>query len=190
MTRDEYLAQLRALLTGRTPPDELERILAYYSDYFNEAGPEGEARVLQELGTPAELVGRILGAGRVRETAEDRPPMDDRRGMGLPALWKVLLAICAAPIAIPLVVAGAAVVLGAVIGGGVCVVAGIAAAWMGFAVLFSDGLASMMLCCGVGMLSSGIGLLLIGGSFALGGLCYRATARAMNRWLLRKEARV
>ena len=201
MTRDEYLAQLRALLTGRMPPDELERILAYYSDYFNEAGPEGEARVLQELGTPAELVGRILGAGRVRETAEDRPPMDDRRGMGLPALWKVLLAICAAPIAIPLVVAGAAVVLavlvsvaalvlGAVIGGGVCVAAGIAAAWMGFAVLFSDGLASMMLCCGVGMLSSGVGLLLIGGSFALGGLCYRATARAMSRWLLRKEARV
>ena len=27
MTREEYLAQLRALLTGRTPPDELERIL-------------------------------------------------------------------------------------------------------------------------------------------------------------------
>ena len=30
MTREEYLAQLRALLTGRTPPDELERILASY----------------------------------------------------------------------------------------------------------------------------------------------------------------
>ena len=71
MTRDEYLAQLRALLTGRTPPEELERILAYYTDYFNEAGPEGEARVIQELGTPAELVGRILGAGRV---GDDSPP--------------------------------------------------------------------------------------------------------------------
>ena len=39
MTREEYLAQLRALLTGRTPPDELERILAYYTEYFDEAGP-------------------------------------------------------------------------------------------------------------------------------------------------------
>ena len=43
MTRDEYLAQLRALLTGRTPPDELERILTYYTEYFDEAGPAGEA---------------------------------------------------------------------------------------------------------------------------------------------------
>ena len=41
MTREEYLAQLRALLTGRTPPDELERILAYYTEYFDEAGPQG-----------------------------------------------------------------------------------------------------------------------------------------------------
>ena len=45
MTREEYLAQLRALLTGRTPPDELERILAYYTEYFDEAGPQGEGRV-------------------------------------------------------------------------------------------------------------------------------------------------
>ena len=51
MTREEYLAQLRALLTGRTPPDELERILAYYTEYFDEAGPQGEGRVIRELGT-------------------------------------------------------------------------------------------------------------------------------------------
>lgn len=41
MTREEYLAQLRALLTGRTPPDELERILAYYTEYFDQAGLQG-----------------------------------------------------------------------------------------------------------------------------------------------------
>ena len=66
MTREEYLAQLRALLTGRTPPDELERILAYYTEYSDEAGPQGEGRVIRELGTPAELVGRVLGAQRSR----------------------------------------------------------------------------------------------------------------------------
>ena len=86
MTRDEYLAQLRALLTGRTPPDELERIVAYYTEYFDEAGPAGEARVVQELGTPAELVGRILGANRVRETPAERTP--PTRGSGHSSLWK------------------------------------------------------------------------------------------------------
>ena len=199
MTRDEYLAQLRALLTGRTPPEELERILAYYTDYFNEAGPEGEARVIQELGTPAELVGRILGADRVGDDSPP-PPQDFRQGSGLSALWKVLLAICAAPIAIPLIVAGAGLVLavfvvaallvaGAIFGGAMCVIVGVAAAWTGFGVLFSQGLATMLLYCGLGMLSSGIGLLLIGGSLALCGLCFRCTARAMGRWLERREAR-
>ena len=199
MTRDEYLAQLRALLTGRTPPEELERILAYYTDYFNEAGPEGEARVIQELGTPAELVGRILGAGRVGDDSPP-PPQDFRQGSGLSALWKVLLAICAAPIAIPLIVAGAGLVLavfvvaallvaGAFFGGAMCVIVGVAAAWTGFGVLFSQGLATMLLYCGLGMLSSGIGLLLIGGSLAMCGLCFRCTARAMGRWLERREAR-
>ena len=190
MTRDEYLAQLRALLTGRTPPDELERIVAYYTEYFDEAGPAGEARVVQELGTPAELVGRILGANRVRETPAERTPPP--RGSGHSSLWKVLLAICAAPIAIPLIIAAVIVVL-ALAFVVVCVVAigvGIVTAWSGFSVLFSAGMATMMFFCGMGMLSSGVGLLMIAGSFALGGLCFRAMAGALNRWLMRREARV
>ncbi|MFQ7854217.1 MAG: DUF1700 domain-containing protein [Flavonifractor plautii] len=100
MTREEYLAQLRALLTGRTPPDELERILAYYTEYFDEAGPQGEGRVIRELGTPAELVGRVLGAQRSRTVPAERdcpPEGAARERHGLGTLWKVLLAICAAP---------------------------------------------------------------------------------------------
>ena len=200
MTRDEYLAQLRALLTGRTPPEELERILAYYTDYFNEAGPEGEARVIQELGTPAELVGRILGAGRVGDDSPP-PPQDFRQGSGLSALWKVLLAICAAPIAIPLILlavllilavllAAAGVVIGFVLGGAGCIVGGVAAAWSGIAVLFTHGMATTMFFCGVGMLCSGFGLLLIAGGFALGGLICGALAGALGRWLRRKEGAV
>ena len=114
MTREEYLAQLRALLTGRTPPDELERILAYYTEYFDEAGPQGEGRVIRELGTPAELVGRVLGAQRSRTVPAERdcpPEGAARERHGLGTLWKVLLAICAAPIAIPLILVVVAMVL-------------------------------------------------------------------------------
>ena len=113
MTREEYLAQLRALLTGRTPPDELERILAYYTEYFDEAGLQGEGRVIRELGTPAELVGRVLGAQRSRTVPAERdcpPEGAARERHGLGTLWKVLLAICAAPIAIPLILVVVAMV--------------------------------------------------------------------------------
>ena len=204
MTREEYLAQLRALLTGRTPPDELERILAYYTEYFDEAGLQGEGRVIRELGTPAELVGRVLGAQRSRTVPAERdcpPEGAARERHGLGTLWKVLLAICAAPIAIPLIIAAVIVVLalafvvvcvvaGVAIGGVVAIGVGIVTAWSGFSVLFSAGMATMMFFCGMGMLSSGVGLLMIAGSFALGGLCFRAMAGALNRWLMRREARV
>lgn len=202
MTRDEYLAQLRALLTGRTPPDELERILTYYTEYFDEAGPQGEAGVMEELGSPAELVSRIMGARRIQDVPARResPPAGGSTGRGLSALWKVLLAILAAPIAIPLIFAAAVVVLafifvvlllvaGVAVGGVVAIGVGIVTAWAGFSALFSAGLPTLMFFCGVGMLSSGLGLLMIAGSFALGGLCFRAMAGAMRRWLLRREAR-
>ena len=200
MSREEYLAQLEALLTGRVPAEELGRVLAYYRSYFDEAGPQGEAGVMEELGSPAELAARIMEARRGPAGREEVQPPAQRPRNGFGALWKVLLAICAAPIAIPLIVAGAGLVLavfvvaallvaGAFFGGAMCVIVGVAAAWTGFGVLFSQGLATMLLYCGLGMLSSGIGLLLIGGSLALCGLCFRCTARAMGRWLERREAR-
>ena len=217
MTREEYLAQLRALLTGRTPPDELERILAYYTEYFDEAGPQGEGRVIRELGTPAELVGRVLGAQRSRTVPAERdcpPEGAARERHGLGTLWKVLLAICAAPIAIPLILVVVAMVLGLVVlilalvamvlglvvlilalvagvavGGVVAIGAGVFTACAGFSVLFSAGLPTMMFFCGVGLLSSGVGLLLIAGSFLLAGLCFRGMAALLGRWLNRREVR-
>ena len=188
MTREEYLAQLRALLTGRTPPDELERILAYYTEYFDEAGP---------------LVGRVLGAQRSRTVPAERdcpPEGAARERHGLGTLWKVLLAICAAPIAIPLILVVVAMVLGLVVlilalvagvavGGVVAIGAGVFTACAGFSVLFSAGLPTMMFFCGVGLLSSGVGLLLIAGSFLLAGLCFRGMAALLGRWLNRREVR-
>ena len=149
---------IRDRLTGRTPPDELERILAYYTEYFDEAGPQGEGRVIRELGTPAELVGRVLGAQRSRTVPAERdcpPEGAARERHGLGTLWKVLLAICAAPIAIPLILVVVAMVLGLVVlilalvagvavGGVVAIGAGVFTACAGFSVLFSAGLPTMM----------------------------------------------
>ena len=198
MSREEYLAQLEALLTGRVPAEELGRVLAYYRSYFDEAGPQGEAGVMEELGSPAELAARIMEARRGPAGREEVQPPAQRPRNGFGALWKVLLAICAAPIAIPLILlavllilavllAAAGVVIGFVLGGVGCIVGGVAAAWSGIAVLFTHGMATTMFFCGIGMLCSGFGLLLIAGGFALGGLICGALAGALGRWLRRKE---
>ncbi len=200
MERAEYLAQLRALLTGRMAPEELERTLVYYEEYFDEAGPEEEARVIRELGDPAELVQDLMGERRERcsgpEAGEAPVPVPDRGGRKTP--WKILLAICAAPIAIPLLLAGvvlavglllvvAAAVLAVAVGGAACVAAGIAAGLLGVSVLFRVGIATTLYFVGIGLLASGVGLAVLAASFALAGLCFRGAAALLRRMSRRKE---
>ena len=159
--------------------------------------------MIRELGTPAELVGRVLGAQRSRTVPAERdcpPEGAARERHGLGTLWKVLLAICAAPIAIPLIPRGGGDGIGPCRpdprpggrsgrgrGGGHR--GGVFTACAGFSVLFSAGLPTMMFFCGVGLLSSGVGLLLIAGSFLLAGLCFRGMAALLGRWLNRREVR-
>ena len=58
MNREEFMAQLARLLTG-LPENEREEAVRYYNDYFDEAGPENEAQVIQELGSPGKVAGII-----------------------------------------------------------------------------------------------------------------------------------
>ncbi|MEG2139029.1 MAG: hypothetical protein RRY64_10265, partial [Oscillospiraceae bacterium] len=57
----QYLWQLRSLLTGKVKHQELERLMTYYYDYFQERGSENEGAVMAELGTPEELAAKLLG---------------------------------------------------------------------------------------------------------------------------------
>lgn len=58
MNREEFLAQLKSLLTGISE-EERDEALQYYIDYFEDAGPEHEAEVLQELGSPEKIAAMI-----------------------------------------------------------------------------------------------------------------------------------
>lgn len=71
MDRERYLQEVWARLSNRMPRKDLEGVMRYYEEYFDEAGPQREAEVMAELGTPEELAGRIL---------EDRTAKGRRRG--------------------------------------------------------------------------------------------------------------
>ena len=58
MNRTEFLAQLERLL-GDVPQSEREAALEYYRRYFDEAGEENEAAVIQELGSPGKVAAII-----------------------------------------------------------------------------------------------------------------------------------
>ncbi len=58
MNRIEFMEQLERLLSDIPEGDRLDAI-AYYNDYFDEAGVENEAKVIQELGSPGKVAAII-----------------------------------------------------------------------------------------------------------------------------------
>lgn len=61
MNKEEYLAQLKKYLK-RLPAEDYQNAMDYFTEYFEEAGPEGEAEAIKELGTPKEAAAELLSA--------------------------------------------------------------------------------------------------------------------------------
>ena len=58
MNRETFMRELERLLYN-IPENERKEALAYYEDYFNDAGPENEQQVLEELGFPYKVAENI-----------------------------------------------------------------------------------------------------------------------------------
>ena len=59
MNRQEFMNRLGYLLRG-IPASEREDALAYYNDYFDDAGVENEYQVIMELGSPEAVAEHII----------------------------------------------------------------------------------------------------------------------------------
>ena len=123
MTRSEFFQQLEKGLS-RLPREEVEGALSYYVEYFDDAGPEAEERVLKELGDPSKIAQHILAESMVRsivarpEPAEEKTrekAKEKKSSKGISAVWTVILAVFAAPIALPVAIAIAALALALVL---------------------------------------------------------------------------
>jgi uncharacterized membrane protein len=172
MNRAEFLSQLEQHLVGISP-DEIRDVIAYYNEYFDDAGPENEAKVINELISPYRLAAQIKAESAVRGLNENEspPPMKN----GISAIWWVALGILALPIALPLVFGAFGVLIGlSAAAFGVIVAlfaAGIAALFSGFVVVIL-GILAIPIHLPTGIFYLGIGLLAIGFSFLLGLLVY------------------
>ena len=58
MNRADYMAALRRALSV-LPEEERANALRYYEEYFDDAGPENEAKAIEELGEPAKVAAQI-----------------------------------------------------------------------------------------------------------------------------------
>lgn len=166
MTKEQYLFLLRAELTGRMRHEEMEDILQYYTEYFEDAGPERERDVMVSLGSPQRLAEKILG----QEPREEMAPMEaDYRqiegptdeGWHIPRQALIALAVIGGIVGLPTVLS---VILGLGIGGVVCILVGLGVTGYGIG---QFGLAAKLYLGGGGLAVLAVGILMLLGAVAL-----------------------
>ena len=84
MNKDIFLRDLDRFLSD-IPQEEREQALKYYEDYFEDAGPENEQQVIQELGSPVELAKQIKASNQ--ENIEYGQGNDFHRASSYPDLY-------------------------------------------------------------------------------------------------------
>lgn len=183
MTKSEYMKELSYSLR-RLPKEDFNQAIDYFEEYFAEAGVENEQQAIEDLGTPEDAAKELIM--NLAEKSVEEPPKTVKHSFK--ALWIGILGICAAPIALPLVLALIGMIVAVVISI-FCVFIGLfltavslaAAAVVGIvggiALLvqnFPDGLATLGFSLGCGA----VGIAAVYGIF-----CFL-------KWLLRKTAQL
>ena len=113
MNRVEFMRQLESLLWDLSESDRLDAI-AYYNDYFDEAGVENEERVLKELGSPERVAAMIKadlntdgneqaeyteqGYSDGRQGVNPNTPATRKQKKALPIALIIVLLVFAAPV--------------------------------------------------------------------------------------------
>ena len=74
MTRAEFIAELRGRLYT-LPAEERDNAVQFYEEYFDDAGPENEQAVINELGSPENVANKILsGEGNITPAQSWKTP--------------------------------------------------------------------------------------------------------------------
>ncbi|MFJ6207215.1 DUF1700 domain-containing protein [Lysinibacillus sp. NPDC092081] len=165
MNRASFLKKLRGKLQ-RLPAHEIDAALAYYEEFFDEAGEENEQRVIQQLGSPSHVASQIMADYALKDL--EVASTSTKKNMS--AIWLIILAIISAPLSLPLLVVAIALIFsfGAVIFSVIIAIiatvlgiffGGIVALISGFFVLTQDW-PTALLFMGVGFIVTGLGILL------------------------------
>lgn len=107
MNRTEYMAALRRALAV-LPEEERANALRYYEEYFDDAGPENESKVIDDLGAPEKVAEQILADYRELTAVPSSSggaapqPKKQRRWHGINPWLLLVLVLLAIPVGIPL----------------------------------------------------------------------------------------
>ena len=190
MTKTEYIAKLTKYLR-KLPQQDYKEAIEYFMEYFEEAGPENEARVIAELGTPKEAAHEVISRLLEEKIVEDKSSLRNKTAI----LWIAILAVLASPVALPillfflamivtLLMIIFAVIVTALALTFALLISGVYTFFTSFSLL-SVSLASTLFGGGLGLLMFGGALLLLLISFEICKLIVKLIA-LLIKWLIKK----
>ena len=164
MNKEEFLKQLEQLLSD-IPENERREAMEYYQNYFEDAGPENELKIIQELGSPQkvatsikkDLFGENYKAYEYASQAKQQETFEKQQKENR-TLRNILIAV--------VVVLTCPIWIG-ILGGLFGVIVGVLAAIFGVAVAFIAVVGSCLL---VGCILAGVGIVKLCTGFPAVGL--------------------
>ena len=190
MNRTEYIKELKSRL-NRLPENEVEEVLKYYEEYFDDVGNESDA--INNLGSPASVASQVIANFVIKDVKEDE---SNKKKGGFETIWIVILAIFASPIAFPIAITVVTLILSLLIVVYALIfslgVTSIALIFAGVCyaitsiLIFIPEFPTALLMLGLASLSGGIGLLLMMGTINLAKGFSKGIAKFMSNFLLRR----
>ncbi|MDD2958095.1 MAG: DUF1700 domain-containing protein [Lachnospiraceae bacterium] len=172
MSKSEYMECLGKRLR-HLPREDYEKAMEYFQEYFQDAGTENEQQAIDDLGDPETAAQQIIRNMAVKNAEEGNRSVK----RSISAVWIGILAVFAAPFAIPVVLglgaaalglalAAAGVMLAAVLTVAAVVLAAVLGLVGGVLMLFTtpaNGIATL----GISLILAGLGVLAVLGCGAV-----------------------
>jgi len=192
MNRRDFFAVLIGELRN-IEPLELQDVLQYYNEYFDEAGEENEHAVIEELGPPKQLAVEIRANSAIKYLEKGK--LSTKKSFN--AVWIAIGTIFAAPIALPLAIAFGAVAITLVITFAILMftvllvsfcfaVSGALVAMASFIVIPTS-FPSFLLMLGAGLIFVGLSILIFIPTLMLARNSSKGLAIFINRKILRRN---
>ena len=187
MNRNEFIKELRHRLK-RLPQEETENAVSYYEEYFNDAGAENEARTIEALGSPLAVASRIIGEYAINDTTKVKARKRN-------VMLITILAVCASPVALPLALALAVIVLSVGIVFLAVTVSFASVALAGFLTVvigfwaFTADFATRVLYLGLGLFVTALGAAITWAIMRLGKLSFRGLQIWLGKILIRRSGK-
>ena len=184
MNKKEYMTELKDRLR-RLPDEEIENVINYYEEYFDDAGEENEEKTIEALGSPAVVASKIIGEYAINDVKEPKETKTkEGKKSHLTPLWITILAILASPIALPIVISLIVILIAVMVVIFALVVSGIAVVGYGLvSVIFSFLAYTYGFANGILLLGSGLLLLAIGVAMTIAFVkLSRVTIKGLQKW--------